>query len=372
MPQVERLNLKMIRAPDSKLRRRLETFLRWYKAILLLTCNFTKKKSSEIDRIYQHIDILPRAGIRELLAMLENTVKQLKRDYGVKADLTEMEELIRRGCELLDSERTLKDPYFEQSADKYINVRKDQLEAIFDHYERRIDVFPMLPPHALIGIDMMGFADGQIEIFLLEASLFEDMASLLNATVEVWNFLNKCQEKSKPLFKRMNALSRSTVKAAYGLIEGYLKCLALDILLTQQVSPEEKTKLTEWDEAKSRPALMKLRDKLLQYPKIALQLQHPPLTEHNCSEIAEILEAEKLVRHTVVHPSPILKLEYPESLREELFYRVSPAVARDICDLVISLIFKISNTVGEKFGKVSYWLVPRDQETGCFPDSVFF
>lgn len=312
--------------------------------------------------------------IRELSSTIEQRVAQLREEYGVKAKLSELEDILQEGNEILDLAQSFKDPYFNQSEAKYINITKAQLEEFFHHYELVVDIFPILPPHARIGIDLRCYVEkaGIVEVFLLEATLFEDMASLFNTMFEIWSSSNKRQDDNPVMHKRLGALCRATSKAAFSLLEGYLKGLALDILMTQQVSPEEKMKLTEWDEARSRPVMMKLRDKILQYPKIALQLQHPPLTEQNCAEFAEILEAEKLVRHTIVHPSPPLKFETPEMFREELFSMIGPGVARDTCDMVISLIFKISKTMGDKFGKASYWLVPRDKNTERFPDSVFF
>src|SRR5262249_30494498 len=109
---------------------------------------------------------------------------------------------------------------------------KHLLASMFAHYERVFPAFLALPPHGLVGIDIHGVRDNRsIETYLLEATLFEDMATLFNATLEEWDELESQPQPSKPGLKRLEALMRATAKAAFNLLEGYVNGIGYDIVL---------------------------------------------------------------------------------------------------------------------------------------------
>src|ERR1043166_3034963 len=98
-----------------------------------------------------------------------------------------------------------------------------------------------------------------------------------------------------PLVKRAGALRRAVAKAVFSLLEGYANGLAFDILVRRTVTAAEEAKLREWDMTRDRPLRLSLRDKLLQYPKIATGSLHPPLRESS-EPLRYILTAEQEIR----------------------------------------------------------------------------
>jgi hypothetical protein len=240
---------------------------------------------------------------------------------------------------------------------------------MFASYEQLLSHVPELPPHARIGIDVRGVLDkSKLEVFLLEAALFEDMASL-------WNLTLATAEPYKPntdkqVFKRTLALTRATAKAAFNFIEGYLNGMATDILEVDVVSESDKTKLQEWDEQRDRVRFLSLRDKLLQYPKIAVNAPHPLLSETNCPEIKLIVKLEQEIRHSLIHPTPLFDVRRSEYYREGAYYRLHKESVAELCDCVVELVFKLNAAIGEKYAKVDHWLYRRNQE-GTFPPEAF-
>ena len=71
---------------------------------------------------------------------------------------------------------------------------------MFENYDLALLIFPHLPPHALISIDVLGIDNSKtFEVYMLEASLFEDMASLWNATWEYYK-----ETSSSETFDKIN------------------------------------------------------------------------------------------------------------------------------------------------------------------------
>ena len=227
---------------------------RKYRAVLILTNNLSPYEHRKIDKSLDRLYQMKIEEIRKKLPNIQELAQELFNMYGVIGTLDELE---------------LLPAVLEREEDNHINfVAKFYIEKLFDHYECVMPNFSELPPHARIGIPYGTENKGKIEVFILEASLFEDMAALWNTSLESNNLLKL--EYSKERKKQMRALLRATIKAAFNFIEGYLNSLALDILATQTVSPKYEILLTEWDKTKSRPVFLKLRDKLLQYPKLAI------------------------------------------------------------------------------------------------------
>lgn len=344
----------------SNLRKKVELMYRKYRAIMIFTSGITQNQRKKIDR---NLKILPTLTRREILARLpeiKKILKEISERYGAKGTLQQMEKLINEKSKMPDETFLLLPKFHIQ-------------EELFDHYERSLPIFSDLPPHARIGIDVLGIRkqEGKMEFTLLEASLFEDMAALWNNTLEVSESVRTHGSEEAELIKRKNALKRATAKAVFNLLEGYLNGIALDISLTRDTTPDEEMKLREWDAKRSRQRPLSLRDKLLQYPKIALEKKHPPLDENNCQEMAKILELEQRIRHSLIHPKPgILQGGSVYNIREAVYIQLSNEEVAELCDLTVNLIEKINKTIEEKFGKVDLWLHRRD-ESGRFPNETF-
>jgi len=344
----------------SNLRKKAELMYRKYRAIMIFTSGITRSERKKIDRSLKILPTLTRREILSRLPELEKLLKELSERYGVKGTLRQMEYLINAKSNV-PGETYLLLPQFHIQ------------DELFDHYERALPIFSDLPPHARIGIDVFGIRkqERKMEFSLLEASLFEDMAALWNNTLEVSELVRTNSGENAELIKRKNALKRATAKAVFNLLEGYLNGIALDISLTQDTTPAEKTKLMEWDAQRSRSRPLSLRDKLLQYPKIALKKKHPPLDENNCPEMAKTLELEQRIRHSLIHPKPRVEHGHAaDDIRETVYIQLSTEEVAELCDLAVDLIGKISRTIEEKFGKVDLWLHSRD-ESGRFAKETF-
>jgi hypothetical protein len=317
--------------------------------------------------IASHRSVPPVTSTTELRKRakdLDSTLNQLIKRYDVVGSLEELEKPIQP-----DS----RDNRFTGWGLKYIS--KAYLCELFRHYENALPVFTKLPPHARVGLDVYAIQDakGTMETFQLEASLFEDMAALWNAALA--SSYKDTNPKSTRLERKLEikdaaALRRAAVKAAFNLVEGYLNGLALDILLTQSVSGEDKSKLSEWDDGRNRPVSLSLRDKILQYPKIATGRDHPPIQESSTAAMKLVLDLERRVRHALIHPTPWVSFRNPSEFREAIFFQLELEDVATICDAVIDLIGAIAETVGDAYGDVSLWLIRRGAD-GQFPEETF-
>jgi len=174
----------------------------------------------------------------------------------------------------------------------------------------------------------------------------------------------------KQPFKQRLALTRATAKAAFNFVEGYLNGLATDVLIMEVVSEQDRTKLSEWDDKTRRVRFLSLREKLLQYPKIAVNAPHPLLEEGNCREIKSIIKLEQQIRHSLIHPTPMFDSRRFEHCREEAHSQLEMGSVADLCDCAVELVAKLNAAIGEKYGKVNHWLYRRNDE-GKFPPEAF-
>jgi len=135
---------------------------------------------------------------------------------------------------------------------------------------------------------------------LLEATLFEDLAALWNETLRCASEDKDPDAVDEAAFagKRHRALSRSTVRAVYALIEGYLNGVALDTMIAgKALTAKEKGLLQEQRDGRFAP--VSLRAKILKYPRIALSTGHPIYTEDHCAPLALILKLEREYRNSL-------------------------------------------------------------------------
>ena len=348
----------------STFRQRLHQKYRKYRAIRILTNTLTASERAAIDSTLQNIEQMPTTELRKWAKSFDSTLNWAIKHYGVVGSLEELEEPIR----------------LDFPDDRYMGwglrfISKAYLCELFQHYENALPVFPKLPPHGRVGLDVyaIGNTKGTMETFQLEASLFEDMAALWNTALA--SSSKNRDSKSTPFdrklaIKNTAALGRAAAKAAFNLLEGYLNGLALDILLTQSVSDENRRILSEWDEERKRSLSLSLRDKILQYPKIAIGRDHPPIQESSTPAMKLVLNLERQVRHALIHPTPWVSFRNPSEDREQIFFQLEIEDVAPICDAVLDLISIIAETVGNAYGDVSLWLIKRGAD-GRFPEEAF-
>lgn len=341
---------------EKKTRKKVEMLYRKYRAVMIL---INALSPEELERTNRSLERISTADIEEVkmhLPKIEKETEALFERFGVVGDLDDLEDALS-----FDPDNTYPIAF----------ITKAYLEQLFEHYERRLPNFLLAPPHALIGIERFGVDDdlkGQFEIFLLEASLFEDMACLWNMTLALQQELLVKYSKEKK--KQLSSLSRATVKAVFGFLEGYLNSLALDILITHNLTPEQETLLTEWDSERDRGKFLKLRDKLLQYPKLATGVEHPPIAESNCPELERIVELEAKIRHSLIHPTPQIVGRFPDIHRVQIYMNIEVNEVRELCDSTIALVRRIDTEINGMFGDIGLWLFDRGED-GYFPDNVF-
>ena len=312
-----------------------------------------------MDRSLARIDSAPTKQLRQWAREFQPVLKAVVARYGVTATLEQLEAMLTE-----DRERA------HVGRNTYWCISKYHLSQAFQRYDNALPAFTSLSLHARVGIDIRTFRSSTetMEVFQVESSLFEDMAVLWNETVRASSKAER-PDCSNQQVKYASAYARATAKAAFNLLEGYLNGMAGDILLLTKVRPDETTKLEEWDANKDRPRFLSLRDKLLQYPKIAIGSAHPPLQE-SWPVLTRVLQLEMHLRHALIHPRPQVHVSDPAEFREAAFFELSNAVVGQLCDDVIDLIARISKIVGPEYGDVSLWLAARLPD-GLFSESVF-
>jgi hypothetical protein len=335
------------------IRRKVELAYRKYRAIRILTNTLDRDARAQVDQSLAALRAARKRKLIERYPEVERALSDVAQRFGAKGTLREMEYITEMRREEGD----------------HLFVPKHVIEELFDHYERALPTYPRLPPHARLAIDVFGVRESakEMSVFLLEGSLFEDMAALWNSACELSGRFPDIDAAPRLESKKHNALIRATAKSAFNMVEGYLNCLSYDILLTATVTERQRALLEERAAGRFRP--VSLRDKILQYPKIAARLPQPPITEQNSAELRFILNLEQVLRHALIHPTP-RPLLAGGALREAAYQRISAGDVATLCDATVALIRRIAAAVGPSFGDVSLWLFDRGAD-GRYPDSTF-
>jgi hypothetical protein len=177
-----------------------------------------------------------------------------------------------------------------------------------------------------------------------------------------------CPNKQR---KTAFALFRAAISSAFFFVESYINGVAFHYLASAGSASDQKTKdyLSEWDSVRKRPRFNKTRDKLVHYPRIVLGVDHPPLQENNCPELAFIVTKAKQLRDSIVHASPTSD---PESLlpeKEEAVYSLGFVDVEETVDSAIELVSKVETLVHGST-KFITWLKRRGPD-GLFSEEVF-
>ena len=244
-------------------------------------------------------------------------------------------------------------------------------EELIPKFDLLMPDFVSFPDHLKIAIDPGNYRtkEGDFELYLIEAILFENMCALFNLARE-YSKKEKI-DSPKKIVKTGRAFLHSTVTTAYYFVEAYLNGIAFDYYVENkdELNEESKSLLTEWDYRTDRPKYITFRDKLVKYPRIILGVQHSPLQPNNCPEMEFIATKAKIVRDSIVHSSPALDLEAIETPKEKEFFQIDMTDAEEIVDKSVGLVRKIEIAI---FGndKRLFWLRERGVD-GFFPDDVF-
>ncbi len=335
----------------SNLRKKVELAFREYRAILILTGGLTATERKGLDAFLSALPTIPRQQLQTEQSKIQAELNYWRRYLGAKRRLKDYELILGH-----KSDRP----------GQVVYVPKYLMQSFFEHYDRIMSIFPSLPLHARIAVDIEGVLTHQhreIGWTLLEAKLFEDLAMLWNESLDAERRL----DGSKTAAKRHEALLRATTRAVFHLIEGYVNGVAVDIILLRKGELSDEQRATLLDDKARR---LSLRQKLLQFPKIAAGAQHPPLQESNCPDMKLIVDYEVRLRHALVHPTPRVDEDETSEVRESVFFGLTTDQVVTLIDAVIGLIRRIAGAIGDSFGDVNLWIRNRDT-TGRFDEEVF-
>jgi hypothetical protein len=349
---------------ESKRRKRVARLLRQYRALLILSKHIGRRELVELDGIVASVPTLTAKQLMRAEKFYEENLELVARKVGLITSPDDVVQVVENW--------PVKRPYIA------FPTKGDLEKGWFTDFGAwRFRGWSDFPPHTRIGIDQDGDPEthrDRLEWRLLEAGLFEDMALLWNEVVA-----NRAHELGGEYLlddgrippKRLSVLTRSTVRAAFALLEGYLNGIAVDVLMTRSDLTEGERDLIDEARGEERKfAPVKLRDKLLKYPRIAMRREHPVFQETDYQPMADVVQFERQHRDSLMHPTP--KHEPGRAfMREEVFYEISVDETKKVVDAVIAIIERIDHELNGLFGRVSLWLVKRGADER-YPNSTFY
>jgi hypothetical protein len=339
----------------SKLRARAIELARTAYSISLLRGAVTREERQRHRETVRKISAAVKYDLRDYVRRCEERLAEERQRYGINCANALF-------LHFLDEFETRPDPK------RYPMLAKYDLDKVFP----KNSPYRGLPDHAKIYIrdDRPSGVRGKVDWFVLEIAIYEEMCALFNLTRRDYR-LSGGTGTSRIKIKTAQALYHSAASMAYYFIEAYLNNLAFSIILTRDnLSPKDYSLLAEWDGVKKREKPLSLREKVLQYPRIARAAPHPPIQESNCPELKFLLESAKSIRDAVAHPTARPKQGNHFSDKEFAFLTIGEKELEAIVDNAISLVRRVeTETRGERRAGL-IWLRDRD-ESGLFPDSVF-
>jgi hypothetical protein len=339
-----------------KERAKAKQIYREYEAIQTLLNNVTVSIKAKMKASYDAIDRYGKSELRRKIHELERELQDLRTEFGVKATMDELVKVLQSA---------------EAQPGLALHIIKAALVQLIGNYEKKVPGFSIFPEHTYIQIDNGQFREeeGDFDWILQEASLYEDMCSLFNLAKERNSNLNRKRD-SRNVIKTASSLARTSIVAAYNFLEAYLKGIAIDHVLLNGESLYQKTTafLLEWDQSTKCQKFVSLRDKLLQYPKLIKNLEHPPLQETSCTEMDFVLGRGKRLRDSIVHASPLASTESKNEPIAPLF-KLDFGDVEFVVDNVVRLVRKIEQVIHANDHAV-VWMKDREPN-GLFPDSAF-
>jgi hypothetical protein len=181
---------------------------------------------------------------------------------------------------------------------------------------------------------------------LIEASIYEDMASLWNLLYERPHH-TEVMTSSLPEQKMISALCRATVACAVYFVEAYVNGLAFDHLSNNEntLSDEERSLLSDWDFGRQRPWYLSLRDKIFRDQRIILRTEHAPIRSSNTSDLQKILDTAELICNPLAHPSPHFDPRTGAPDKELAIDGIDVDTAQESVDAAIATVRKIEMVI---------------------------
>lgn len=348
----------MIKFKKDKLRLKASKMYKEYQAIYSLINAVTVQIRKDFESSMRAISSLNKNKLHSFITEIKGEISKLRKHYGVKVPNSTIFELV---------EKAKSGP-----KKKLLLIPKYILNDLFSKYTNIIPNYNEFPNHMRIGLDL-GVSrqkQGTVELYLLEAIIFENMCSLFNLLKQYQDESLKNDAPKKDI-KTYNALQKSTVVFAFFFVESYLNGIAFDFYSKNENTLDDNTKtlLAEWDSGKNCRVNLSLREKALKYPRIIKGIEHPPLQESNCVELDFIVNKAKLFRDSIVHASPKFDLKSYDPVKEKLFFSMDTHDVEQIVDHSISLVERIEKEINGTTNRL-WWLCKR-KRNGSFPESVF-
>jgi len=247
-----------------------------------------------------------------------------------------------------------------------------EVRTFFDNYGKVWPDSTLLPAHARIIFDAHGNGpDGEPirEVYILEASIYEDMAALWNLLQER---LSKTHFELTPSEQKIQTmLQRTTIVAAISFLEAYLNGLAFDHLAQHidHITNKEKSDLSEWNLDMNRPQYLSIRDKILRYQCIILAVGHAPLQPTNCPELESLLNTADTIRNSLAHPAPHFNPRTGNPDKEFAIYQISIETVKETVDSSIEVVKRLEELIYGNPDRIP-WLIGRTLD-GLFPPEAF-
>lgn len=341
----------------TRLRRELLELIFELEATLCLSVAFTSDLKGHIERARAAVASSTKRELREGIAEMSGRIAELRADHRVKATPQQIVELYRFVSGTPDGHNTW--------------VPVHVLRAMFVDYGAVLKGSDRFPPHARVAIDPSGTLYNETrhpEIFLLEASLFEDLAALFNLA-SGYPFTGFPAQPKKDI-KAQNALLRATVLAALHFVEAFVNGEATEYLMTTSTTLDERTRdtLMDWDSARGRPRYLSLSEKVLQYQRIILNVEHAPLQTSNCHELLTLLDIAKRTRDALAHPSAVLR---PDTMTPEKEMAILSLTPDEVARVVDAAIIFVRRFGGALHSDRTYWWLHERGADGRFAPSAF-
>jgi hypothetical protein len=343
----------------SRLRDKANTLLREATATAWIVTPPNPDEISRLAKYKQTIQSATREQLLSIIGQIEGKIREIRAMYKIQAPSSVLLDILQMMENAPPGKATLMPLYVWRS--------------LFQEDTYPITGMDMWPLHARIALDASGlvYAESRYpEVHLLEAIMFEDMAALFNLAKQEYGAASAA-EQSKRYVKKRNTLCRAAIMATIYFVESYLNGLARDYVISNEpdLDLSARSVLEDWDYKQNRHRYLTLRDKLLQYQRILLKVEHAPLQETNCPEMATIIQTAKLVRDAVAHPSAAINPKTTDPEKERAILGLDFEVTQITVDAAVSLVLQIEETIrGDR--KRLFWLHGRDS-SGFFPDTTF-
>lgn len=347
-----------------ELREEVRTKCDHLQALLAFNFSLDKKHMQQLDGIREEAETANAKRLRFFRDVLNTDIRNNTRRIACRLKPSQLVEMVR-------SQRA------DEPALTYIP--KYLAETLFAGLPAVISEWNRTPAHTFFGFDLGGhfnFPRNTFEYFLPDLLLYRDMCLAYNNAV-VMRPAGLYQPAEKERHYAYGFYVRASILSAFYFVEAYLNGLAFDFMnrtLGKDLAPRDLDLLTEWDSKRNKEGWVKFRDKLLQYPKIILGLEEPPLTETNCDEVRILATKAKSLRDSLVHNSPRPRIDLSGNALEAIGSKIRSVMAAElddatkVVDAAVRFALKINGLLGKKGHKLD-WLLGRDQ-TGLFPESV--